>query len=254
MQRVADIRSKLIQKYKDQDFVIDKTGVKTIELIGESFIVDEDWIIRKPNYDYIERELEWYRSQSLYVRDIPGKTPVIWERVADKDGKINSNYGYLIWSTENGNQYSHVLQELRSNPNSRRAVMIYNRPSMHTDYKSNGMSDFVCTFANSFMIRDNKLISHYLMRSNCAVHGFGNDVAWAKHVHKMLAADLGVEVGDLIWTATSLHVYQHHFKILEKMYRDSIEDTSYDINNDKSWDGSWDTYISSFTKKQGSTT
>ena len=72
MQRVFNIRNQLIQKYRDQDFVTDKTGVKTIELIGQSFIADEDWIIRKPNYEYIERELEWYESQSLYVEDIPG--------------------------------------------------------------------------------------------------------------------------------------------------------------------------------------
>jgi len=254
MQRVFNIRNQLIQKYRDQDFVTDKTGVKTIEIIGQSFIADEDWIIRKPNYEYIERELEWYKSRSLYVDDIPGETPAIWKQVADKDGKINSNYGYLIWSKENGDQYSHVLDELRHNPNSRRAVMIYNRPSMHTDYYANGMSDFICTYANTFLIRDGKLISHYLMRSNCAVHGFGNDVAWARYVHKSLANDLNVEVGDLIWTATSLHVYQHHFKFLEKMYRDSIGDTTYDINNDKSWEGSWDTYISSFTKKPESTT
>lgn len=217
MQRVSDIRAKLIQKYKDQDFVTDKTGVKTIEVIGESFIADEDWIIRKPNYEYIERELEWYKSKSLYVKDIPGETPVIWKQVADKDGKINSNYGYLIWSTENGNQYSHVLDELRHNPNSRRAVMIYNRPSMHADYHANGMSDFICTYANTFLIRDGKLISHYLMRSNDAVFGYDNDVHWALHVQKQLALDLGVEVGDLIWTATNLHVYERHFKFIEEL-------------------------------------
>lgn len=217
MQRVSDIRAKLIQKYKDQDFVTDKTGVKTIEVIGESFVADEDWIVRKPNYEYIERELEWYKSRSLYVKDIPGETPAIWKQVADKDGKINSNYGYLIWSTENGNQYSHVLDELRHNPNSRRAVMIYNRPSMHTDYHANGMSDFICTYANTFLIRDGKLISHYLMRSNDSVFGYTADVHWAMHVQKMLASDLGVEVGDLIWTASNLHVYERHFPHIEKL-------------------------------------
>lgn len=254
MQNVNDIRNKLIQKYKDQDFVIDKTGVKTVELIGESFVVDEDWIIRKPNYEYIQRELEWYESQSLYVDDIPGETPAIWNQVSSKHGRINSNYGYLVWSERNGNQYMNVLTELLRNPNSRRAVMIYNRPSMHDDYREDEMSDFVCTFANSFMIRDGKLVSHYMMRSNCAVHGFGNDVAWAKYVHNKLASDLNVEAGDLVWTASSLHVYQHHFKFLEKIYRDSIGDTTYDINNDKKWEGSWDTYINSFTKKQENTT
>ena len=217
MQKVFDIRAKLIQKYKDQDFVVDKTGVKTIEVIGESFIADEDWIIRKPNYEYIERELEWYKSQSLYVKDIPGETPAIWKQVSDKNGKINSNYGNLIWSEENHNQYSNVLVELQENPNSRRAVMIYNRPTMHEDYKADGMSDFICTYANTFLIRDGKLISHYLMRSNDAVFGYDNDVHWALHVQKKLAADLGVEVGELIWTATNLHVYERHFKFIEDL-------------------------------------
>jgi thymidylate synthase len=220
MQKVADVRAKLIQKYKDQDFVTDKTGVKTIELIGESFVADEDWIIRKPNYEYIERELEWYTSQSLYVKDIPGDTPAIWKQVSSTDGKINSNYGYLIWSDDNYNQYQNVLQELTNNPNSRRAVMIYNRPSMHLDYNENGMSDFICTYANTFLIRDNKLISHYLMRSNDAVFGYDNDIHWSMYVQKMLATDLGVEVGDIIWTATNLHVYERHFKFIEELMND----------------------------------
>jgi thymidylate synthase len=219
MQRVSNVRAKLIQKYKDQDFVTDKTGVKTIELIGESFIADEDWIIRKPNYEYIERELEWYTSMSLSVEDIPGETPAIWKQVASTDGKINSNYGHLIWSDDNHNQYQNVLKELINNPNSRRAVMIYNRPSMHLDYNKNGMSDFICTYANTFLIRDGKLISHYLMRSNDAVFGYDNDVHWAMHVQKMLAADLGVEVGDIIWTVTNLHVYERHFPHIEKLIK-----------------------------------
>ena len=222
MNRVSDIRAKLIKKYKNEEFVIDKTGVKTIELIGESFIVDEDWIIRPPNYEYIEREIQWYESQSLYVEDIPGQTPVIWKQVADKNGKINSNYGYLIWSEENGRQYEHVLNELKKNPNSRRASMIYNRPTMHTDYCKDGMSDFVCTYANNFLIRDDKLVSHYLMRSNCAIFGANNDFAWARYVQQKLAHDLDIAVGDLIWTASSLHVYEYHFCHIEKL----IEETS----------------------------
>jgi thymidylate synthase len=217
MNRVSDIRAKLIQKYTNEDFVIDKTDVKTIELIGESFVVDEDWIIRPPNYEYIEREIQWYESQSLYVEDIPGQTPAIWKQVADKNGKINSNYGYLIWSEENGRQYEHVLDELRKNPNSRRAVMIYNRPTMHSDYCTDGMSDFICTYANDFLIRDGKLISHYLMRSNDAVFGANNDFAWARHVQTELAKDLNVETGDLIWTVSSLHVYERHFQFIDKL-------------------------------------
>lgn len=217
MQTVKDIRAKLIQKYIAEEFDIDRTGVKTIELIGESFLVDEDWMIRKPNYDYIKRELEWYRSRSLKVDDIPGDVPSIWKSIASTKGEINSNYGYLVASEENYNQYNAVWEELTNNPNSRRATMIYNRPTMHTDYKRDGMNDFVCTYANQFFIRNNKLISHYIMRSNCAVFGFNNDVAWARYIQDKLACSLNIEVGDLIWTASSFHVYERHFKHIERL-------------------------------------
>lgn len=220
MNRVSDIRNRIIESYKNQDFVIDRTGAKTIEIIGESFLADEDYVIRKPNKDYIERELNWYISKSLYVDDIPGDTPKIWKDIASKEGKINSNYGWCIFSEENGKQYDNVYSELLNNPNSRRATMIYNRPSMHTDFNANGMNDFMCTYANTFMIRDGKLISHYIMRSNDAVFGYNNDVAWALFVQKVLAADLGVEVGDLIWTASNFHVYERHFKFIEELCND----------------------------------
>jgi thymidylate synthase len=214
---VSYMRQMIIDKYLSEDFVIDKTGVKTVEVIGATFIADEDHIIRKPAYAYIERELEWYKSQSLNVNDIPGETPQIWKSVASTEGLINSNYGWCIYSEENGNQYKHVLRELNNNPNSRRATMIYNRPSMHLDYNRDGMSDFMCTYANTFYVRDNKLVSHYLMRSNDAVFGYNNDYAWAKYVQNQLAEDLGIEVGELIWTASNFHVYERHFNFIEEL-------------------------------------
>lgn len=222
MLRVNDIRQMFVAAYEAEEFTIDRTGAKTIEIIGATFLADEDHIIRTPSYEYIERELEWYENQSRYVDDIPGTTPAIWKQIADKNGMINSNYGWCIYSEENGSQFDNVLNELKSNPDSRRATMIYNRPSMHTDFNTNGMNDFMCTFANSFFIRNNKLISHYIMRSNDSVFGYGNDVAWARHVQKKLLKNLKeaypkLTIGDLIWTASNIHVYERHFSALEKM-------------------------------------
>lgn len=222
--KVQDIREMFKRAYENGDFVIDKSGVKTIEIIGATFIADEDHIIREPSYEYIKRELTWYKSMSLYVKDIPGKTPKIWEAVSDKNGKINSNYGWCIWAKTNYSQYYSVMEALIKNPNSRQAIMIYNRPSMHEDFCKDGMSDFICTYANSFMIRGNKLHSHYLMRSNDAIMGYNNDYAWAKYVQNILCEDLqfeypGLEIGELIWTASNIHVYERHFSDLEKMIK-----------------------------------
>lgn len=215
--RVKDIRDLFKVAYNQKEFTIDRTGAKTIEIIGATFIADEDHIIREPSYEYIERELEWYKTMSLFVEDIPGTVPAIWKQIASEDGKINSNYGWCIYSSDNGQQYDNVLAELKSNPDSRRATMIYNRPSMHTDFEKNGMNDFMCTFANSFFIRDGELHSHYIMRSNDSVFGYNNDYAWAKYVQKELAHDLGIEVGSLIWTASNLHVYERHFDLIQAM-------------------------------------
>lgn len=222
MNNCKDIRNKFIDLYVNKKFVTDKTNVKTLEIIGATFVVDEEYIIKEPSYEYIQREIQWYRSQSLYVDDIPGKTPIIWEQVSSEHGRINSNYGYVIWSKENGEQYKNVLEQLKANANTRRATMIYNRPSMHTDYAADGMNDFICTYANTFYIRDNKLVSHFLMRATDAIFGANNDFAWAKHVQKQLLNDLkdiypNLELGDLIWTSSNIHVYERHFKFIEKL-------------------------------------
>jgi thymidylate synthase len=209
--RVCDIREYFIEALRNKEFVIDKTGVKTIELVNASFIADEESIFGAVSHSYIERELEWYESQSLSVYDIPGGPPAIWKSVADNAGYINSNYGWCIWSPYNGDQYKHVLEELQNNPNSRRAVMIYTRPEMWYDYNFDGRSDFMCTNSVQYMIRDNRLQTIVQMRSNDVVFGYRNDFAWQKHVSEKLANDLGIDRGAIHWNVGSLHVYEIHF-------------------------------------------
>lgn len=212
MLKVEDIREYLIRELQAESFVVDKTGVKTIEMIGACFEADEPSIFGDVNEEYIQRELEWYKSMSLYVDDIPGITPAIWKQVASTEGKINSNYGWAIYSEDNGHQYLNVLDELTANPNSRRAVMIYTRPTMWTDYNHNGMSDFMCTNAVQYMIRDGQLVAVVQMRSNDVVFGYRNDYAWQWHVANQLSEDLGLDTEPkIIWNVGNLHVYERHF-------------------------------------------
>lgn len=214
MQNVRDIRKQLIQKYKAEDFVIDKSGVQMVELIGATFLADEPAIYGTPNENWHARELAWYQSMSLNVNDIPEPIPTIWKEVSSKYGFINSNYGYLIWSDENHNQYDNVLKELQSNPFSRRAEMIYTRPSIWKEYNKDGMSDFICTDSVQYFIRSGKLVAHVRMRSNDLVFGYKGDYAWQRYVQTILAQDLGVDIGDLIWTVGSAHVYERHLHMI----------------------------------------
>ena len=213
---VEDIREYFKYQLEQENFVMDKTGVKTIELVGANFIANEETIFGPVNWDYVGREIEWYKSCSLNVNDIPGKTPKIWEQVSDKDGFINSNYGWCVFHPDNFNQYQAVKEQLLANPDSRRAIMIYNRPSMHLDYNYRGRSDFMCTNSHQYVIRDNKLHVIVQMRSNDVVFGYRNDRAWADWVLTKLSQDLEVERGNIYWQVGSLHVYSRHFHLINE--------------------------------------
>lgn len=235
----------------------DLVGNSTIEICGASFIADEEAIFGTVNHEYIAREEEWYNSTNRNVNSIPGGAPAIWKAVADADGMINSNYGWCIYSPENGfmpdihlqewktpedlervektmfawagnftdvtdivalqrsSQYIRAVAELKSNPESRRAMMIYTRPSMWLDYNLNGRSDFMCTNAVQYLVRDGAVHAVVQMRSNDAVFGYKNDRAWQLHVLGNVAKALELPVGNLYWQVGSIHVYERHYHLID---------------------------------------
>lgn len=215
MMKVSDIRKEFIRKLCNNEYVTDKTGVNTLEIMGGTFIADEPAIFGEVNWDYVQREIEWYESCSRNVYDIPGKTPTIWEQVSDKDGMINSNYGWCIFSPENGSQYSFCANALKNDPDTRRAIMIYTRPSMQVDYNTNGMSDFMCTNTVQYLQREGDLHAVVQMRSNDAIFGYKNDRAWQDYILGMVADETGYHKGNIYWNAGSLHVYERHFNLVK---------------------------------------
>lgn len=222
MMNVQNIREAFIQKYKNEEFVVDKNGGSVLEICGASFTADEPFIFGQVNNDYIKRELHWYLSQSLKVDDIGQPVPKIWNQVASTHGTINSNYGYLIYNKKNYFQYENVLLELQNNPNSRRAIMIYTRPSMHNEYNIDGMNDFICTNAVQYLIRDNLCNAIVQMRSNDAWAGYRNDYAWQKFVLDELVSDYNssdthpkISPGSITWQVGSLHLYDRQYYLIK---------------------------------------
>lgn len=225
MNNVQSIRETFISKYRTQDFVVSRDKSMTIEIIGASFLADEDTIFGTPNADYIDAEIAWYNSRSTNVFDIDTLSlPKAWAATANLYGEINSNYGHLIHSEKYYDQYNNVLEELLHNPNSRRAVMIYNRPSIWIEYNENGKNDFICTNAVSYYIRNGRLHCCVQMRSNDVYYGYRNDYAWQKDVLKRLCFDIrlrslshvALEEGDIYWQVQNLHIYEKHFKFLKE--------------------------------------
>ena len=208
--KVSDIRKELLARYNNQ--LLNEEGM--VEMIGVSFIADEPSIFGTVDDNYIEKELGWYYSKSLNVYDM-FNPPVIWKTIASNQGLINSNYGWCMFHKDNHYQYENVKRHLIANPNSRQAVAIYNRPSMHTDSTKDGMSDFMCTNAVNYRQLGDSLHATVQMRSNDVVYGYKNDYAWQLHILKRLCNHLNLELGTITWQVASLHVYPRHFGLLE---------------------------------------
>ena len=194
-----------------------------LEIINASFIADEPSIFGTVNEDWNSRELQWYLSQSLSVNDIPAPIPAIWQSIASTKGTINSNYGWCIYSSANGRQYDAAIAALVADSSSRQAVMLYNRPSMHTDCTTDGMKDFMCTNSVQLYVRGNALHYCVYMRSNDAVYGYKGDRAWHDYVLDQALAELRtypqfatLSKGTLVWNAASLHVYPRHFDLVKQ--------------------------------------
>ena len=216
----------LYDKLISNDFVIDKSGVKTVELLAPQMILDPsqdnfDFGSKKTNIDYVKKEHEWYLSKDLsilgHVDDIK-----IWNQVSDSNKEINSNYGYLVYGRGNFNQFDNVLKKLKDNPDNRQAVIYYGRPSIHYEANSFGASDFICTFYQHFFIRNNSLVCITSMRSNDAVFGFFNDIPWFHSVIKNMYEKLkevypDLKLGKHIFTPNSFHVYERHFDMLKNL-------------------------------------
>lgn len=220
MIKVREVRERLLNIYKDTNF--DETN-DPVEIINGSFLADEPSIFGQLSgidEDYIRRETDWYMTLSKNLHDFTPPIPDSWLKLASKDGRINSNYGWCLFSKDNKNQFSNALAALINNESSKRGSMIYNRPSMHLDFKKFEKNDFINIYSTQVLIKGNKL--HYIVYMRCleAVMKYKSDYHWHKLIHG-IALDYLIKTypklkkGDMFFNAASISVYPNHYYLLK---------------------------------------
>jgi len=154
-------------------------------------------------HEYAEAEWQWYLSGNRNISklgDIYGKVPPIWERMADKDGNVNSNYG---WQWLRNNQYDYVVDKLKKQIDTRHAAISIYDAKENKDYDN----DTPCTYAVQFTIIDNKLCMSVYMRSNDLWYGFCNDKYCFSMLQKKVSDDINKEIGWYYHHAHNMHIY-----------------------------------------------
>ena len=153
--------------------------------------------------DYAQAEWRWYLSGNRNISElgkIYGKIPEIWKRMADSKGNVNSNYG---WQWLRNNQIYYVINKLKEKHNTRHAAISIYDCKEHGTYEQ----DTPCTYAVQFTILHDKLDMCVVMRSNDLWYGFCNDQYCFSELQKMIAHEVGVEVGVYYHFAHNMHLY-----------------------------------------------
>jgi thymidylate synthase len=193
-------------KIKDQG--VDFDGTKALFNVG--FYIENPMnnsiksSFRKWSKDYADAEWKWYLSGDRNIEKLGklyGKVPEIWKRMADKNGDVNSNYG---WQWKRNQQLYSVLMQLKENPNTRKAaISIYDGKEI-SDYEN----DTPCTYAVQFTILNNKLNMSVYMRSNDLWYGFCNDQYQFSMLQKLAADELNLQPGWYYHHAHNMHLYE----------------------------------------------
>jgi len=160
---------------------------------------------RKWSLEYAEAEWQWYLSGDpniIKLGQLYGKIPPIWERMADSNGNVNSNYGYQ-W--QRNNQIDYVIAKLKDNPDTRHAAISIYDCKEYNKYSK----DTPCTYAIQFTIINNKLCMSVYMRSNDIWYGFCNDQYQFSSLQKMIADRLSIDVGWYYHHAHNMHLYNN---------------------------------------------
>lgn len=163
---------------------------------------------------YAVGELMWYLSGNPRESAIRPYTTA-WDRLQNKDGTVNSNYGYRIRGHYGYNQWNAVKAALLMNCNSRQAVI--HIKDGHQQNSTLG-SDVPCTVALQYTIRDGALHCTVFMRSNDLWMGMPYDVFSFTALQVKMAMELNVGIGSYTHHATSLHLYERDYKKWKERY------------------------------------
>lgn len=182
--------------------------------------------VRNMPMRYAVGELLWYLSGSNKVSDI-SKFSAAWRELSDDGETVNSAYGYRIFEKFGFDQWEHVKALLKKDPNTRQAVIHIK------DASNEPTKDLPCTLTLQFLLRDGRLHLITNMRSNDIWLGFPYDVFSFTCLQIMMAMELGVNVGEYVHMAGSMHLYSRNKKdIPEKGHCVNIEGVCKDVKNE----------------------
>ncbi len=103
-----------------------------------------------------------------------------------------------------------MVNELKNNPSTRRAVLVHYDPNELDLYQY----DTPCNLVLNFYLEDDRLELTVFARSIDLWFGYCNDQYCFSKLMQLVSERTGYQVGKMHWAITNLHLYERHWNKL----------------------------------------
>ncbi|WP_410613066.1 thymidylate synthase [Amycolatopsis sp. lyj-109] len=193
----------------------DRTGTGTRSIFGHQlrYRLSEGFPLittKKVHFRSIAYELLWFLRGDANVSWLREHGVTIWDEWAAADGDLGPVYGvqWRSWPTPDGghvDQIAEVLRTLRENPDSRRIIVsawnVADIPRMALP---------PCHAFFQFYVADGELSCQLYQRSADLFLGVPFNIASYALLTHLIAEQVGLRVGDFVWTGGDCHIYDNH--------------------------------------------
>lgn len=193
----------------------DRTGTGTLSVFGYQMRFDLQQgfplvTTKKLHLRSIIYELLWFLKGDTNIQYLKDNGVSIWDEWADAEGNLGPVYGYQwrSWPGRHGariDQITHVMNSIRSKPDSRRHIVTAWNPADVDD-----MALPPCHALFQFYVADGKLSCQLYQRSCDVFLGLPFNIASYALLTHMVAQQCDLEPGEFVWTGGDTHIYSNH--------------------------------------------
>ena len=195
----------------------DRTGTGTLSVFGHQMRFDlaEGFPLvttKRLHVRSIIHELLWFLSGDTNIGYLKANGVSIWDEWADAEGELGPVYGvqWRRWRGPDGqvvDQVSHLLEELRRYPDSRRHII-----SAWNVAELPRMALAPCHLLAQFYVADGRLSCQLYQRSADVFLGVPFNIASYALLTHMVAQQVDLLPGEFIWTGGDCHLYLNHLE------------------------------------------
>jgi thymidylate synthase len=205
----------------------DRTGTGTRSVFGHQMRFDLAAgfplvTTKKVHFKSVALELLWFLRGDANVQWLRERGVTIWDEWARPDGGLGPVYGvqWRSWPTPEGghvDQIAQVVEQLRSNPDSRRLVVsawnVAALPQMALMPCHALFQFYVAPLPPGAAAGTRRRLSCQLYQRSADIFlGVPFNIASYALLTHMLAQQCDLDVGEFIWTGGDCHLYDNHLE------------------------------------------